>query len=50
MSERMRLAHNGQVDLAGVTPLRLPVNYVRLTLYARCRWSPDPPSSCAGVV
>jgi hypothetical protein len=41
---------SGTVDHAATTPDAVLVNYVRLTIYAQCRWAPNPPSSCAGVV
>jgi hypothetical protein len=39
-----------QVDVPATMPYALLVNYARLTLYARCRWGQDPPSSCAAEV
>jgi len=49
-SQPAQHVRSGQTDLAAVTPYSILVNYVRLTLYARCRWSASPPSSCTGVV
>jgi hypothetical protein len=43
-------ARTSQPDVAATVPWAVLVNYVRLTIYAVCRWSPSPPSYCPGVV